>query len=144
MEKKDISRREFLERMGLLGGLSVAYYGMSQFALPPLSYAHSGAPRIDRRSGEGQHIVILGAGIAGLCAAYLMRDTQFKITIIEPNPHVGGRCLTLRRGNRVVEEGVDRHGKPFAPLDCDFDEGPDFYFNAGPGRIPQSHAAMMH
>ena len=144
MEKNDISRREFLERMGLLGGLGAAYYGMAQFALPPLSYAHSGAPRPDRRSGEGQHIVILGAGIAGLCAAYLMRDTQFKITIIEPNPHVGGRCLTLRRGDKVVEEGVDRHGKHFAPLGCDFDEGFDFYFNAGPGRIPQSHAAMMH
>ena len=48
MEKMDISRREFLERMGLLGGLGAAYYGMAQFALPPLSYAHSGAPKKKR------------------------------------------------------------------------------------------------
>jgi hypothetical protein len=27
---------------------------------------------------------------------------------------------------------------------CDFDEGPDFYFNAGPGRIPQSHGAILY
>ena len=86
MEKKDISRREFLERMGILGGLGAAYYGMAQFGLPPLAYAHTGPPQPDHRSGEGQHIVILGAGVAGLCAAYLLRDTQFKITMIYKGP----------------------------------------------------------
>jgi hypothetical protein len=50
MEKKDISRREFLERMGILGGLGAAYYGMAQFGLPPLAYAHTGPPRPDHRS----------------------------------------------------------------------------------------------
>ena len=144
MQEKNFSRREFLERMGVLGGLGAVYYGMSKYGLLPLASAHTGACQPDRRIGKGQHIVILGAGIAGLCAAYLLRSTQFKITIIDPNPYVGGRCLTLRRGDKVLEEGVDRHGNPFGPLSCDFDEGPDFYFNAGPGRIPQSHAAILH
>ena len=60
-----------------------------------------------------------------------MGDTQFKITIIEPNAYVGGRCFTLKRGDRVREDGLDRHSNPFGPSVCDFDEGPGFYFNAG-------------
>jgi len=144
MKKEDISRREFLERMGVLGGLGAAYYGMAQCGMLALARAQTGPARPDHRSGKGQHIVILGAGIAGLCAAYLLRDTQFKITIIEPNPYVGGRCLTLRKGDGVREEVADRHGNPFGRLVCDFDEGPDFYFNAGPGRIPQSHGAILY
>lgn len=144
MEKKNISRREFLERMGVLGGLGAAYCGMARYGLLPFAHAHTGPPRPDHSSGEGQHIVILGAGVAGLCAAHLLGDTQFKITIIEPNAYVGGRCLTLRRGDRVREDGLDRHSNPFGPSVCDFDEGPGLYFNAGPGRIPQSHKAILH
>jgi monoamine oxidase len=44
----------------------------------------------------------------------------------------------------VKEEGADRRGRPFQRQTCDFDKGPDFYFNAGPGRIPQSHTAILH
>jgi monoamine oxidase len=130
--------------MCVLGGLGAGYYAVAQCGLLPLARAYAGPPRPDHRNGAGQHIVILGAGIAGLCAAYLLRDTRFKITMIEPNPYVGGRCLTLRRGDRVQEEGTDRRGEPFGPLICDFDKGVDFYFNAGPGRIPQSHEAILH
>jgi monoamine oxidase len=46
-------------------------------------------PQIDQHAGAGQHIVILAAGIGGLCAAYLLRSTKFKVTILEPNPYVG-------------------------------------------------------
>jgi monoamine oxidase len=144
MSEKNITRRQFLERMGVLGGLGAGYYAMVQCGLLPLARAYAGPPQLDHRNGEGQHIVILGAGLAGLCAAYLLKDTQFKVTMIEPNPYVGGRCLSLRRGDRVREEGTDRRGESFDPLVCDFDEGADFYFNAGPGRIPQSHEAVLH
>ena len=89
-------------------------------------------------------MVILGAGIAGLCAAYLLRNTKIKITIVEPNPRVGGRCLTLRKGDMIAERGTDHLGNPFEPITCDFDSGPDFYFNAGPARIPQNNRAILH
>ena len=103
MTQEDLSRRQFLERMGTLGGLGAVYYGMAKFGLLPLAQAYAGPPRIDQHAGEGQHIVILGGGIGGLCTAYLLRNTKFKITILEPNPYVGGRCLTLRRGDMVRE-----------------------------------------
>jgi monoamine oxidase len=144
MKKKNMTRREFLECMGMWGGLGAAYCEMARFGQPPPAHAHTGPPQPDSRSGDSQHIVILGAGIAGLCTAYLLRNTRFKITMIEPNPYVGGRCLTLRKGDIVREEGADRYGHSFDPLICDFDEGADFYFNSGPGRIPQSHAAILH
>jgi len=144
MKQKGLSRRQFLGRLGTLGGLGAAYYGMAQFGLLPLAQAYTGPPRIDPRAGQGQHVAILGAGIGGLCAAYLLRNTKFKVTILESNPYVGGRCLTLRRGDMVREEGTDRQGNPFRPCTCDFDRGPDFYFNAGPGRIPQSHTALLN
>jgi monoamine oxidase len=144
MKRKVLSRRQFLERMGTLAGLGAAYYGMANSGFLPLVQAYTGPPGFDQHSGEGLHVVILGAGIGGLCAAYLLRNTNFKVTIIEPNPDVGGRCLTLRRGDMVKEEGADRRGRPFRPQTCDFDKGPDFYFNAGPGRIPQSHTAILH
>jgi len=144
MKKNLLSRRQFLGRMGTLGGWGALYYGMANFGLPSLVQAYTGPPQFDRHSGTGQHIVILGAGIGGLCAAYLLRKSSFKITIIEPNPYVGGRCLTIRRGDRVKEHGTDHRGRPFRPQNCEFDEGTDFYFNAGPGRIPQSHTAILH
>ena len=144
MTQEDLSRRQFLERMGTLGGLGAVYYGMAKFGLLPLAQAYAGPPRIDQHAGKGQHIVILGGGIGGLCTAYLLRNTKFKVTILEPNPYVGGRCLTVRRGDMVREEGTDRQGNPWGPRICDFDKGPDFYFNAGPGRIPQSHTAVLN
>ncbi|MBT8366611.1 MAG: FAD-dependent oxidoreductase, partial [Deltaproteobacteria bacterium] len=144
MTTKAISRREFLERLGILGGLAALYYGMPGPGLFSTAQADTGRPELEHHAGEGQHIVILGAGVAGLCAAYLLRNTGFKVTIVEPNPHVGGRCFTLRKGDLVAEEGTDRQGNPFKPLICDFDAGPDFYFNAGPGRIPQNHKAILY
>ena len=144
MKTETISRREFLERLGALGGLGALYYGMTGFGLLSTAQADSGRPELEHRSGEGQHIVILGAGVAGLCAAYLLRNTGFKVTVVEPNSHVGGRCLTLRKGDTVAEQGADHQGNPFEPLICDFDAGSDFYFNAGPGRIPQNHKTILY
>jgi monoamine oxidase len=144
MTTEAISRREFLEHLGILGGLGALYSGMTGFGLLATAQATAGRPELEHLAGEGQHIVILGAGVAGLCAAYLLRNTGFKVTIVEPNAHVGGRCLTLRKSDIVAEEGTDNKGNPFELLICDFDAGPDFYFNAGPGRIPQNHRAILY
>ena len=144
MTNKNISRRQFLVRTGACCVFGAAYYGMAKSGLLPIARAYSGPPQFDYQTGEGQHVVILGAGIAGLCAAYLLRNTKFKVTVLEPNSYVGGRCLTLRRGDTVAEEHADRLGRPFRPHICDFDKGADFYFNAGAGRIPQSHSAVLH
>ncbi|MDJ0819048.1 MAG: FAD-dependent oxidoreductase [Desulfobacterales bacterium] len=138
-----LSRRQFLERLGILGGIGAAYYGLGPIGLLPPANAAAGPPQINYNIGGGRHVVILGAGIAGLCAAYLLRNTQFKVTIIEPARQVGGRCLTLRGGDIIAEQHTDSHGEPFKPAVCQFDHDPQLYLNAGASRIPQSHSAIL-
>lgn len=138
-----LSRRQFLERLGLLGAMGAVYYGLGKYGLSAPAEAYAGPPQIDRHIGRGQHVVILGAGIAGLCAAYLLRNTQFKVTILEPANRVGGRCLTLRKGDIIAEQNTDHRGNSFKPVTCEFDRDPDIYFNAGAGRIPQNHTAIL-
>ena len=92
--------------------------------------------------GRGKKVVILGAGVAGLTSAYelLTKGCFDEVTLLEANPKVGGRCLTLRPGDVLKEDG-------FAEQTCDFkcEEGEAYkpYLNAGPGRIPSSHKTLL-
>lgn len=48
------------------------------------------------RAERPQQIVVLGAGLAGLCSAYLLMKAGHDVTVIEASPLVGGRVRTLR------------------------------------------------
>ena len=85
-------------------------------------------------SGRGRHVVILGAGIAGMVAAYELQKAGFRCTVLEARTRPGGRCWTLR--------GDDRFPKPTAP-DGDLARADHLYFNPGPARIPQHHSALL-
>ncbi|WP_253907785.1 flavin monoamine oxidase family protein [Bacillus sp. WMMC1349] len=63
-----------------------------------------------------KHIVIVGAGLAGLTAGSLLKDAGHKVTILEGNNRIGGRVYTPR---------------------FPFSHG--LHFNAGPMRIPENH-----
>ncbi len=66
-------------------------------------------------TGQKRRVVIVGAGIAGLCAGYELQRLGFEVTILEADQqHAGGRIRTLR-----------------------FDDGR--YGEAGAMRIPQDH-----
>ncbi|KTF92222.1 hypothetical protein cypCar_00008491 [Cyprinus carpio] len=47
-------------------------------------------------SKNPQHVVIIGAGAAGLTAAKFLEDAGHKVTIIEASERIGGRILTHR------------------------------------------------
>ena len=50
-------------------------------------------------------IVIVGAGLAGLCAAYELEQRGHRVTILEADQqHVGGRTRTLRFGDGLYGE----------------------------------------
>lgn len=55
------------------------------------------------------HIVIVGGGIAGLAAAYRLRqqEPQVAITLLEQSGVLGGKIQTERLGDFVIEAGPD-------------------------------------
>jgi monoamine oxidase len=82
--------------------------------LPDLSWAMPQAT--SRNSGTSKKVAVLGAGLAGLSAAWELRRTGHDITILEAQPHPGGRVHTIREG---LSDGL--------------------YAEAGAGRIPATH-----
>ena len=100
-----ISRRDFLTKTAL------ATCALSR--LPAvLTRPHV---RLERR-GQPKRVVIVGAGLAGLTAAYELVQAGHDVTVLEAQTRAGGRVLTLR-----------------AP----FGEG--LYADAGATRIPDNH-----
>ncbi|NJL61535.1 MAG: FAD-dependent oxidoreductase [Methylacidiphilales bacterium] len=71
---------------------------------------------------KGKKITILGAGIAGLVAAYELEKMGHEVTIMEGSPRIGGRVWTHRFGNEK--------DAPYAEL--------------GAMRIPSSHNHTLH
>jgi monoamine oxidase len=69
-----------------------------------------------------KNITILGAGIAGLVAAYELEKLGHNVEILEGSPRVGGRVMTHRFGKQA--------NSPYAEL--------------GAMRIPSSHNHTLH
>jgi monoamine oxidase len=50
-----------------------------------------------REPRASKNVIIVGAGIAGLTAGYLLKGAGFKVQILEANTRVGGRIYTARK-----------------------------------------------
>src|SRR5580693_9413893 len=110
-----LSRREFVRRVGILGGVGAAHVAMEALGLAPVPIAYAGPPSLPLESGKGIKVVILGAGIVGLTAGYELRKAGYEVTILEARDRVGGRNWTIRRGTRVkLNQATDQH--------CAFDD----------------------
>lgn len=55
---------------------------------------------------DGSHVVVIGAGIAGLTAAYRLRQTGLRVTVLEAADTVGGRMGDRRVGDIVFNSGA--------------------------------------
>ena len=57
----------------------------------------------------GAHIVVIGAGVAGLTAAHtlLSGSPQRRVTVLESSPRVGGRIESGEFAGRIVDCGAD-------------------------------------
>lgn len=128
------SRRSFLTRIAAAGGATGVYMAMQAMGLLDDGTAHAAAPALPRASGEGTRVVILGAGLAGMSAAYELRKAGYAVTILEASYRAGGRVRTVRHGDRIVHENGDEQV-------CDYDDG--LYFNAGAARIPGHHQVVL-
>jgi monoamine oxidase len=83
---------------------------------------------------KGASVLVLGAGIAGMVAAYELRNAGYKVQVLEYNARAGGRNWTLRGGDRYTELGGETQ-------ECRFDPG--LYINPGPWRLPHHHHGML-
>ncbi|HEX8195984.1 MAG TPA: FAD-dependent oxidoreductase [Pyrinomonadaceae bacterium] len=92
-----ISRRQFLKIAGF--GAAFAYFPQQTLSL-----------------AQKRKIVIIGAGLSGLAAAYELGKLGHSVTILEAQNRAGGRVLTLR--------------EPFAE---------NLYAEAGAARIHETH-----
>lgn len=138
-QKNGLTRRRFLERVGIAGGSAALYETMTALGLINLPTAWAGPPQLAPGFGTGKTVVILGAGIGGLTAAYELTKANYTVQIIELTERAGGRNHTARRGT-VLEEKTES-GQTFRQV-CKFDEG--LYLNLGPGRLPYHHRRVLH
>jgi monoamine oxidase len=127
------TRRDFLQQVGSLGGYRATYLTMQAMGL--LGTAAVAEP-LTLQKGEAHHtkVVILGAGVAGLSAAYELGKAGYDCIILEARERVGGRNWSIRRGTRLEMNDGTRQL-------CEFD--PEMYWNAGPARIPSAHQAVL-
>ncbi|WP_226896220.1 flavin monoamine oxidase family protein [Polymorphobacter sp. PAMC 29334] len=127
------TRRDVLHAIGVMGGASVLYQSMTtmghaaetQFKGPPnLSGARPGAS-----------VLVLGAGLAGMLAAYELGKAGYKVQILEYNMRPGGRNWSIYGGDTVTELGGATQQIGFAKGN---------YLNPGPWRIPYHHRTILH
>jgi monoamine oxidase len=102
-----LSRREFLRRLiAFSAGASATSPSRVLAAIP--------------NSSKPLDVIVVGAGLAGLCAAYELERRGHRVTVLEADKrHIGGRVRTLR-----------------------FDNG--LYGEAGAMRIPLRHETTRH
>jgi protoporphyrinogen/coproporphyrinogen III oxidase len=53
------------------------------------------------------HLVIVGGGIAGLAAAFFLRDEAVRVTVLEGSPRLGGKLSVSEIGGVAVDEGAE-------------------------------------
>jgi len=59
-------------------------------------------------SNPGQpHVVVVGAGIAGLAAAFFLRDVPCRVTVLEGSPRLGGKLSVSEIAGVAVDEGAE-------------------------------------
>ncbi len=85
-------------------------------------------------SGPGQDVLVLGAGIAGLVSAFELHRAGCRVRVLEARERVGGRCWTLRGGDRFAEMGGAEQRCPFPAGD---------YLNPGANRILPTQVGVL-
>src|SRR6516165_4418062 len=125
----EMSRRTLFAMIGRAAGGAAMYQAMAS-----LGHAAESDFTPIRLDGDpkGASVLILGAGMAGLVAAYELNRAGYKVEVLEYSGRVGGRAWTLRGGDQYTELGGARQV-------CEFEHG--LYLNPGPWRIPTIIAA---
>lgn len=131
-----MTRRDFVRRVGCYGGAATTG-AMVALDLLGRSEAQAAEPLPPTNLFGGKHapkVLILGAGLSGMSAAYELGKLGFQCEIFEARARAGGRCWTIRGGDRQPEvDGPEQTAR--------FADGS--YLNPGPARIPGHHGTTL-
>jgi monoamine oxidase len=127
-----MTRRQLLSMIGSSAGGAAMYQAMTSLGFAADS--NFKGPIQLSAAPTGTSVLVLGAGIAGLVAAYELRKAGYQVQVLEYNARAGGRNWTLRGGDRYTELGG-------ITQECKFDPG--LYINPGPWRLPYHHRGML-
>jgi monoamine oxidase len=127
-----LTRRALFERIGAGAGAAALLQAMTRLGFAAES-PYRGPIKLEG-DPKGASVVILGAGLAGMTAAFELKRAGYKVQVLEYNNRPGGRNWTIRGGDVYTELGG-------ATQRCAFDAG--LYFNPGPWRIPYHHHAIL-
>ena len=130
---ESLSKREFLEAAAAVGGAAAVLTALDGWGIGFASAAE--APPNLTGGANGTRVLILGAGLAGMTAAYELGLRGYECQVLEARSYAGGRCQSARAG--FTTEEVDGSTRT-----CEFDEGQ--YFNHGAWRLPAYHHAVFH
>ena len=86
-----------------------------------MSQANPPAEQARLRNGPPRRVLVVGAGLAGLAAAYELQRAKHNVTVLEARQRPGGRVHTLR--------------EPFSD---------GLYAEAGASYIPDNHDLVLH
>ena len=129
-----VTRRDFLTRVGQLGGYSATFATMQAMGLLPMKAEAPVEMRAEKGSGKGVKLVVAGGGVAGLVTAYEAMKLGYEVRLLEANHRPGGRVWTGRNGDTI--EFVDGTKQTIA-----WSKG--LYQNMGAGRLPSIHGTTL-
>ena len=64
-------------------------------------------PPSRRRERARHRVVVVGGGIAGLAAAFFLRDAQASVTVLEGSARLGGKLAVSEVAGLAVDEGAE-------------------------------------
>ena len=130
-----LTRRNLLRWIGATAGPAAIYRTMDALGMLGPGAVQAAELNLPPGSGKSGRVVILGAGISGLAAAWEMSNAGWDCTVLEASGRPGGRNLTARGGD-VLAEGEMRQ-------EVCFDRDDHLYANLGPARIPYHHRTVL-
>ena len=129
-----LTRRDFLTRVGQIGGYGATFTAMQTLGLISAKGEQWKPIAAPSGVGKGTSVVVLGGGMGGLVAAYELKQLGYDVTVLEARSRPGGRVWTGRKGDKV--EFVDGTIQTI-----DWSDGN--YQNMGAGRIPSTHWTIL-